>query len=111
MPIGGVLDAGATQMAITIPDKTKVRTTTTHKPFPAQAKSGVSNPCPIGVATTGSTGSGAPLCEPTVTRVNYIGYNIRNDVPQGASADDESYSVVSGCIVEGFAGVVPGTAV
>jgi hypothetical protein len=110
MPIASVYESGASDMAITIPDKKKLRTTTNHKPFPAQAKTQVDNPCPIGVSASGTTGSGAPLCEPTVSRVNYIGYNIRDSVPAGA-ADDEAYSVVSGCIVEGFAGAVPGTAV
>jgi hypothetical protein len=98
-------------MPITIPNRTLVKPTTTPLRKPGQVKTGVVNPCPVGVAATGATGTGGALLEPTVTRDNYVGYNVRTDVPQGASADDEAYAPVTGCVVEGFAGVTPGAPV
>jgi hypothetical protein len=95
-------------MAITIPNRVLVKPTTTPRRMPAQVKSGVVNPCPLRVSPTGATGTGGPLCEPTISRVGYCGYNVRPDVPDGASADDEAFACVSGCILEGFAGVSPG---
>jgi hypothetical protein len=95
-------------MPITIPDRKKVKPTTEPIRKPGQVKTGVVNPCPVRISPTGATGSGGPLCEPTVARVGYYGYNIRSDVPAGASSDDEAFAPVSGCILEGFAGVSPG---
>jgi len=95
-------------MPITIPNRNLVKPTTTPRRIPAQVKTGVVNPCPLAVSTTGATGTGGPLMEPTVTRVGFAGYNVRPDVPEGASADDEAYACVSGCILDGFAGVSPG---
>jgi hypothetical protein len=95
-------------MPITIPNRNNVHPTTTPFRKPAQAKRGCRNQCPIRISLTGATGSGGPLAEPTNAREGYFGFNIRRDVPDGASADDEAYSAVSGVIVEGFAGVEPG---
>lgn len=98
-------------MPITIPNRVLVKPTTTPFRKPAQAKTGVVNPCPVRIAPSGTTGTGGPLCEPTVIRAGYYGFNVRPDVPAGGSADDEAYAVVSGCIVDGFAGCVQGSEV
>lgn len=95
-------------MAITIPNRALVKPTTTPRMRPAAAKVAMLNPGPVKVSTTGATGSGMPLVEPTIVRAGYYGYNIRSNVPAGASADDESFAPVDGCIVQGFAGVSPG---
>lgn len=94
-------------MAITIPNRKLVRPTVKHIPKPNTAKSKMVNPGPVGIATTGASSSGTALMEPTITWANYIGFNVRSDVPDGG-IDEESFSPVSGCPVEGFAGVSPG---
>lgn len=96
-------------MAITIPNRQLIKPTTTPRPIPAVAKVGQVNPYPVRVSATGAASAGNPLCERAITRAGYLGYNLRPDVPVGASADDEGFAVVRGCIVEGFAGVVPGS--
>src|SRR4051812_7017885 len=98
-------------MAITIPNRTMVKPTTTPKRRPSAAKVAMVNPGPVRVSTTGASASGVPLCEPTAVRAGYYGYNIRSDVPAGASADDEAFAPISGCVVRGFAGVLPGVPV
>lgn len=100
-------------MAITIPNRKAVRPTTDSiHPKPNTAKSGVANPCPVGIATTGASSSGTALVEPVTAagRDRYIGYNIRSNVPDGG-IDDEAFAPISGCPVEGFAGVSPGVPV
>jgi hypothetical protein len=92
---------------ITIPNINNVHPTTDIVRKPAQAKSGVTNPCPLGIAATGTTGSGGALCEPTNARAGYYGYNVRPNVPAGASADDEAYACIVGGMVDGFSGVQP----
>lgn len=96
---------------ITIPNINNVHVTTDVIRKPAQVKSGVQNPCPLRIAATGATGSGGPLCEPTDTRAGYYGFNVRQNVPDGGSADDEAYACVVGGMVNGFAGVQPGAEV
>lgn len=92
---------------ITIPDREKVRPTTTPRRKPNTAKSDMQNPCPVRVSLTGASSSGVPLVEPTTVRQGYYGYNVRSDVPANGK-DDEAAGVVVGCIVGGFAGVLPG---
>lgn len=98
-------------MPITIPNVNNVHPTTDITRKPAQVKTGVVNPCPLRIAATGATGSGGPLVEPSTTRKGYYGYNVRPNVPQGASADDEAFACVAGGIVDGFSGVQPGVEV
>jgi hypothetical protein len=92
---------------ITIPDREKVRPTTSHLGLPNTAKVAMQNPCPVRVSLTGAASSGTALVEPTTVRDGYYGYNVRSDVPMN-SADDEAAGVVRRCIVGGFAGVEPG---
>jgi hypothetical protein len=95
-------------MAITIPNRQLIKPTIPGRPIPGVAKVGQVNPYPVRVATTGAASAGNPLCERATARVGYLGYNVRPDVPVGASADDEGFAILRGCIVEGFAGVLPG---
>jgi len=96
--------------AITIPDRTKIRPTTTPNPIPAQFKTPMTNPGPVRVAATGASSSGIPLVERCDTsRAGYLGFSLRYDVPTGAAMEDENAPVNRGMIVDGFAGVVPGS--
>lgn len=94
-------------MAITIPDRTKVKITSdiAVRRIPNVAKVAVQNPCPVRIAPSGTAASGAVLMEPTILN-DAIGYNIRDTVP--FALNDEQYAVVNGTILEGFAGVTPG---
>lgn len=96
-------------MPILIPNRKLVRPTTDIRPKPGTAKSAVKNPCPIGVSATGASSSGTALLEPTTSRDNYVGYNVRSNV--AGAMDDENYSPLSGCVIEGFTGVTPGALV
>lgn len=92
-------------MAITIPDKTKVRPTINYKHIPCEAKVAMTNPGPVCVAASGSASSGAilvDLIDSAGDRKGYLGFNVMSDIPAGGAP-----SVLKDTIVEGFAGVEP----
>lgn len=101
-------------MAITIPNVDLIRPTTTPTMrIPNAMKTATVNPCPVQVAASGTASSGTILVEPTIdsTGKKYLGYNISSNNPTGVSPDDAQMGVVRGCVVDGFAGVTPGSLV
>jgi hypothetical protein len=99
-------------MPITIPNNALVfPTTTPARRKPGVAAAGMTNPGPVRVRATGASSAGNPLLERAVGRAGYYGYNLRPNVPAGSSSEDEALGTVSGCIIQGFAGVTPGAEV
>lgn len=96
-------------MPITIPDKTKVRPTIDYKHIPCEAVAALTNPGPVSVPATGSASSGAILVEAAANvagRTGYVGFNVMSDIAAGAAP-----SVVRNTIIEGLAGMTPGSRV
>jgi hypothetical protein len=101
---------GETTMPILIPDRTKIKPTTTPARYPGIVKDGNVNPRPVRISATGSSGAGNPLIERADganKNRGYYGYQITTDVDNGANAGENGGSVLRGCIVDGFTGVSP----
>ena len=100
-------------MAITIPDRTKIRVTTDEKngmqKIPAVAKVAITNPGPVAVTSSGAGEAGNAACiqaAGAAGRAGYLGFNLVPNVPVGSSL-----GVIKSAIVEGFAGMTPGSSV
>jgi homoaconitase/3-isopropylmalate dehydratase large subunit len=93
-------------MAITVAKD--LHTTRDHTPFPGLAAAAITAPCALSVSATQNDASKAIRLEKTVAanREAYVGFNILADVAIGRQP-----TCLKDTIVEGFAGVTPGSKV
>jgi len=101
-------------MPITIPDRKRVRITTTRKDqlrrFGGVAAQAFVNPCPVKITggVNGPRVNNVIRATSANKQKGYVGFLIAGDIEAGATLNEEAVAIVNGCVIDGFAGVVPG---